>query len=89
MLHEPRDVRRHNFGQIAISVFEPELQKAVGKPPTMIDSPLTQSTLIAKIVFIFQLEMIVRRVSVFAFDACLRFSHFFAPFQRMRSEERA
>jgi hypothetical protein len=45
----------------------------------MIDSPLTQSALIAKIVFVFQLERVVRQLCVFVFDACLGFSHFFAP----------
>jgi hypothetical protein len=89
VLHEPHDVRRHNFVQVARFASEPELQEAVGKSPAMIDGPLAQSALIAKIVFVFQLEKIVRRFCVFAFDACLGFSHFFAPFQRLRSEERA
>src|SRR5258707_1116113 len=50
LLHEPHNVRRRNFMQVAGLASEPELQEALGKPPTMIDSPLTQSTLIAKIV---------------------------------------
>ena len=61
LLHEPHNVRRRNFMQVTRLASEPELREAVGKPPTMIDSPLTQSTLIAKIVFVFQLEGIVRR----------------------------
>jgi hypothetical protein len=65
--------------QVARLAPEPELQEAVGKSPTMIDGPLTQSALIAKIVFVFQLERVVRQLCVFVFDACLGFSHFFAP----------
>jgi hypothetical protein len=45
--------------QVARLAPEPELQEAVGKSPTMIDGPLTQSALITKIVFVFQLERVV------------------------------
>jgi hypothetical protein len=37
MLHEPRDVRRRNFGEIAILAFEAECKEAIGESPTMID----------------------------------------------------
>jgi hypothetical protein len=37
MLHEPRDVQRRNFGEIAILAFEPERKEAIGKSPAMID----------------------------------------------------
>jgi hypothetical protein len=47
---------------------EEGLRTAAQKPVT-IDGPLTQSALITKIVFVFQLERIVRRLCVFAFDA--------------------
>jgi hypothetical protein len=77
-------LRRRGGERLAIIAVghacEPELQEAVSKSPAMRDGPLTQSTLIAKIVFVFLLERIIPRFYVFAFDSCLEFSHFFAPF---------
>jgi len=69
VLHEPHYVRRRNLMQVARLAPEPELQKAVGKSPTMIDGSLTQSELITKIAFVFQFKRVVRQLCVFVFDA--------------------